>query len=470
MAAPEPNGALLGGPARPNDELDNIATAFANEVKGGNHGYATIAERDGIIEERREWGMLCSVYNNTADPLINGVYVLSYNKDDTDITNNLNWVKTTLPSGQGGGPGTGVGGGGGSITGADNIGDDLNGIPGQEVFLQENAGVLEFKKINFTEGIIVETTVNGLVFSLDLDKIEEIMGCCNTTPGGNQTEALFRAVKNNSQNIVNGTVLAFENDTAPDGYDYGQCWSGFDWQNTTDLDMLTETQLDLFLSYSALVYIEIQISPGGFGPNVATQAYKFVTNSNTLGTIQFNVDNNKAICARNSVIQSIDAVSLLVTVVTEEPHGLDGACLVDILNTGTTLDVTNQSVTVVDLYTFTYATTEADQSGVLGNVVNENISSVIGTSIIQTDVQAGAGTLATDLQPAADQIIQDQINNIGFYQTVPTTQSGIVSGGTVLFGPTNYKPGDKQKLTVSNLSGNLQGTIEAGSNIFNVVV
>jgi hypothetical protein len=82
-------GTLVTAAIRPNDSLDLIATAFANEVKGGHHGYATLAERDALITERREWGMFVSVYNDGAN---NGVYKLEYNYFDTDINNNANWV------------------------------------------------------------------------------------------------------------------------------------------------------------------------------------------------------------------------------------------------------------------------------------------------------------------------------------------------------------------------------------------
>jgi hypothetical protein len=82
-------GTLVTAAIRPNDSLDLIASAFANEVKGGHHGYATLAERDALITARREWGMFVSVYNDGGN---NGVYKLEYNYVDTDITNNANWI------------------------------------------------------------------------------------------------------------------------------------------------------------------------------------------------------------------------------------------------------------------------------------------------------------------------------------------------------------------------------------------
>lgn len=82
-------GTLITSPIRPNDSLDQIATAFGNEIKGGHHVYATKSEMDDIIFERRDWGMLVTIYN---DGVNNNTYQLKYGYDDVDITNNLNWV------------------------------------------------------------------------------------------------------------------------------------------------------------------------------------------------------------------------------------------------------------------------------------------------------------------------------------------------------------------------------------------
>jgi len=82
-------GTLVTAAIRPNDSLDLIASAFANEVKGGNHGYATLAERDSIIEQRREWGMFCTVYDDGAN---NGTYILTKDESSGTITDNGNWI------------------------------------------------------------------------------------------------------------------------------------------------------------------------------------------------------------------------------------------------------------------------------------------------------------------------------------------------------------------------------------------
>lgn len=89
-------GTLISSAIRPNDSNDPIASAFANEIKGGHHGYATLSERDSIIFERREWGMLVTVYN---DGVNNATYQLSYNYVDTDIMNDSNWIVFNTPGG-----------------------------------------------------------------------------------------------------------------------------------------------------------------------------------------------------------------------------------------------------------------------------------------------------------------------------------------------------------------------------------
>ena len=95
-------GTLVTSAIRPNDSLDPIASAYAVEVKGGHHTYATLAERDLIILERREWGMLCTIYND-GNPSNNKTYQLKYNAANTNITNitlnNLNWVESNVSAG-----------------------------------------------------------------------------------------------------------------------------------------------------------------------------------------------------------------------------------------------------------------------------------------------------------------------------------------------------------------------------------
>lgn len=84
-------GTLISATIRPNDTLDPIASAFSNEIKGGHHMYATITERNSIIIQRREWGMLVTIYNDL-DINNNKTYQLNRGFSDNNIMNNSNWV------------------------------------------------------------------------------------------------------------------------------------------------------------------------------------------------------------------------------------------------------------------------------------------------------------------------------------------------------------------------------------------
>ena len=88
------SGTIIASPIRPADPLQTIATVFSNEVKGSLHTYPNITERDALIVERRDWGMLCYVI--TTDK----TYQLVYNFNSTTITDNLNWTEF---AGSGGG-------------------------------------------------------------------------------------------------------------------------------------------------------------------------------------------------------------------------------------------------------------------------------------------------------------------------------------------------------------------------------
>ena len=88
-------GTLITSSVRPNDSLDPIASALANEIQGGAHSESTLAGRNAIIAARRDWGMLCNVYNDGGN---NGTYQLVYNHSSTTLTDNANWVPFTSGS------------------------------------------------------------------------------------------------------------------------------------------------------------------------------------------------------------------------------------------------------------------------------------------------------------------------------------------------------------------------------------
>lgn len=84
-------GTLITAPIRPNDSLDPIAVAFTNEAKGGHHVYASLDERNAIIDSRRDWGMLVTVYNDgTASN--NKTYQLSFSYSSSSLSDNDNWI------------------------------------------------------------------------------------------------------------------------------------------------------------------------------------------------------------------------------------------------------------------------------------------------------------------------------------------------------------------------------------------
>lgn len=86
-------GTLVGAAIRPIDDTMPIASAFSFEINGGHHQVATLSDRNSIIVQRRQWGMLCTVYND-ATATNNATYQLKYrhNNGSTDTMDNANWV------------------------------------------------------------------------------------------------------------------------------------------------------------------------------------------------------------------------------------------------------------------------------------------------------------------------------------------------------------------------------------------
>jgi hypothetical protein len=91
------SGTIISSPIRPFGPNELLATVFSNEIKGGHHNYELLSERDSIILERRDWGMLVTIYNDT-NPINNKTYKLEYGFVNTTLTDNNNWVEY-YPSG-----------------------------------------------------------------------------------------------------------------------------------------------------------------------------------------------------------------------------------------------------------------------------------------------------------------------------------------------------------------------------------
>lgn len=90
MAGQTNVGTLISSAIRPNNSADPISSAYSNEILGGHHTYATLAERNSIIIERRQWGMIVSVYADP-NPINNKTYQLKYIIGGL-LSDNANWV------------------------------------------------------------------------------------------------------------------------------------------------------------------------------------------------------------------------------------------------------------------------------------------------------------------------------------------------------------------------------------------
>jgi hypothetical protein len=85
------SGTIVSSPIRPFGPNETIATVFSNEIKGGHHNYELLSERDALITERRDWGMLVTVYNDPSSSN-NKTYKLEYGFVNTNLSDNSNWV------------------------------------------------------------------------------------------------------------------------------------------------------------------------------------------------------------------------------------------------------------------------------------------------------------------------------------------------------------------------------------------
>jgi hypothetical protein len=84
-------GVGVTGSIVPKDSLDTYPTHESVYGKGSHRSVVDITERNNITEDRREWGMLVTVWDD-ANPSNNAIYELKYGESSTTITDNGNWV------------------------------------------------------------------------------------------------------------------------------------------------------------------------------------------------------------------------------------------------------------------------------------------------------------------------------------------------------------------------------------------
>ena len=177
-------GTLVTAAIRPNDSLDLIASAYANEIMGGLHRATASTDRDAIITARREWGMMCYVINEDK------MYQLSYNNSSTSLTDNSNWIEFT------------GGGGGGSV-----IHLDAYTIDGQGYTASGTNTIPSYSQdalyiVNFTSANV------GASVSLDIDSLGQRV--VKKTDGSSLTNISTGELTTNYQYLVTYNGTEFE--------------------------------------------------------------------------------------------------------------------------------------------------------------------------------------------------------------------------------------------------------------------
>jgi hypothetical protein len=177
-------GTLVTAAIRPNDSLDLIASAYANEIMGGLHRATASTDRDAIITARREWGMMCYVINEDK------MYQLCYNNSSTSLTDNSNWIEFT------------GGGGGGSV-----IHLDAYTIDGQGYTASGTNTIPSYSQdalyiVNFTSANV------GASVSLDIDSLGQRV--IKKTDGSSLTNISSGELTTNYQYLVTYNGTEFE--------------------------------------------------------------------------------------------------------------------------------------------------------------------------------------------------------------------------------------------------------------------
>ena len=177
-------GTLVTAAIRPNDSLDLIASAYANEIMGGLHRATASTDRDAIITARREWGMMCYVINEDK------MYQLSYNNSSTLLTDNSNWIEFT----GGGGNGSVIHLDAYTIDGHGYTASGTNTIPS---YSQDALYIVNFTSVNI-----------GASVSLDIDSLGQRV--VKKTDGSSLTHISTGELTTNYQYLVTYNGTEFE--------------------------------------------------------------------------------------------------------------------------------------------------------------------------------------------------------------------------------------------------------------------
>jgi len=177
-------GTLVTAAIRPNDSLDLIASAYANEIMGGLHRATASTDRDAIITARREWGMMCYVINEDK------LYQLSYNSSSTLITDNANWIEFT------------GGGGNGSVIHLNAYTSDGHGYTASGTNTIPSYSQDALYIVNFTSANV------GASVSLDIDSLGEKV--VKKTDGSSLTNIITGELTTNYQYYITYNGAEFE--------------------------------------------------------------------------------------------------------------------------------------------------------------------------------------------------------------------------------------------------------------------
>lgn len=187
------SGTIVASPIRPADPLQTIATVFSNEVKGSLHTYQNITERDAVIVERRDWGMLCYVVD------VNRTYQLTYGETSTLLTDNGNWVEFTGSAG------------GGSVIHLDAYTSDGQGYTASATNTLVSYDLDALYIVNFTSSNM------GASVSINIDSLGERV--IKKTDGASLTNIITSEITTNYQYLVtyNGTEFELLNPSSGGG-------------------------------------------------------------------------------------------------------------------------------------------------------------------------------------------------------------------------------------------------------------